>query len=109
MEAFARSAYAAAQEIADLDEVNARAGRVVEEATRPPRRTGALARSQTVTAGPNGVTVAAGVRYATIVHWGAPRRGIRARPWLVDAVRLTADEVADLYLTHARETLRDNL
>lgn len=108
-EALARHLHAAAEDLGDLGPVNSEAGRIVEAAARAPRRTGALAGSLRSAGTPGGVTIGSALRYATFVHWGAPRRHMAARPFLVTAVQATTEDVADLYLSHARDALDHNL
>ena len=75
----------AAGEVQDLKTAPAEAGNVVARAARPPVVSGALAgsiRSSTTT---NTAIVSAGVRYAGVIHWGWPRKGIRAQPFLSEA------------------------
>jgi hypothetical protein len=97
--------HAAADELAALDPANTEAGRVVLQATRPPRRSGALAASLQADATRNGVVFAGGVRYWTFVHWGAPRRNLRARPYFTEALTRTSDELAKVYAAHAERAL----
>lgn len=101
--------HAAADALRQLDEdAMPEAGRVVIAATRPPRATGAMGAGQVVRAMPGGIGIVSTVRYWTFVHWGAPRAGVRARPWIAEATRRTADEVAEVVAAHARAAL-DNL
>jgi len=95
--------HTAAASLADLEAVNAQAGRVVVSTARPPRRTGATAAGLFATATPAGVAMASRARYWTFPHFGT--RYVRANPYLVTAVRAAADEVAALYTDHARSTL----
>ena len=60
--------------------------------SRAPRRTGALAGTVRATAGFTQGTVRAGnagVPYAPAIHWGWPRRGIAAQPWVSEAAQST--------------------
>lgn len=98
--------HAAADDLLELDPTHAEAGRVVIAATRPPRRTGQLAAGQTVRALPGGGRAfVSTVGYWTFVHFGAPRAGVRAQPWLAEALARSADEVAEVYAAHARAAL----
>lgn len=106
---FAAAALAAARELADLEAANAQAGRVVVQAARPPVATGALASGMFATPTAEGVTWASTVRYWTFVHWGAPRRNLRARPFFVEALDADTDTILAIYAEHANETLRRNL
>lgn len=89
-----RSAGADAQDMPDLMH---RIGNIVIVAARPPRKTGAVAASQRAGRGRTKAVVRAGyakrASYAGVVHYGDPRRGIRPRPWLVDALRRTQTQV----------------
>lgn len=107
--AFSRQLVAAGHQLADLEAANAQAGRVVLDSTRPPVRSGKLAGSLTATAGANGVVWASTARYWTFVHWGAPRRNIRARPFYLQALDADTERVLAVYAEHATETLRRNL
>ena len=80
LEQLARDLHAAGIKLAELDPVNTEAGRVVHAAARPPRRSGVLAASLQADATAQGVVFGSTARYWTFVHWGAPRRNIRARP-----------------------------
>lgn len=91
----------------ELEPVNAQAGRAVVDAARPPRRSGALAASLRADATRNGVAFASTARYWTFVHWGAPRRHIKARPWFVEAVETSRDQLAAIYAEHVTDTIRE--
>lgn len=105
LDAFRRQIAAAADQLAQLESANAEAGRVVLVAARPPVRSGFLGANLTADASANGVTWASSARYWTFVHWGAPRRHIRARPFFVEAVRLNTDDIVDIYRAHAIDSL----
>lgn len=105
-EAVAVAFRAAADHLGDLEDVNAEAGRVVLAAARPPRRSGELAAKMTARATGRDVVMASTARHFTFVHWGAPRIHVRAQPFVLAAVRLTRDQVADHYLNHMRDTVR---
>jgi hypothetical protein len=96
---------AAGVQLGQLDQAHTEAGRVVVNATRPPRDTGHLANSLTAGAGANGVVFASAARYWTFVHWGAPRRHVRARPFYAEALRRSTTEVLAVYAEHAQNTL----
>lgn len=75
----------AASEVQDLKTAPAEAANVVVRATRAPAVTGRLAGSvRPATAKNTGIVRAGGggVPYAGVIHWGWPRRGIRAQPFL---------------------------
>lgn len=96
---------AAGVELADLDPANSEAGRVVIAAARPPRLTGAMASGQFAGASREGVAFASSARYWTFIHWGAPRRNIKARPWFAEALKASEDRVLAVYAEHAQQTL----
>lgn len=97
--------HAAGVQLSDLDPANTEAGRVVVQAARPPRRSGVLAASLRADVGPSGVVFASTARYWTWVHWGAPRRNIRARPWYPEALTASRDQLLDVYAAHTRKAL----
>lgn len=103
--AFARSMAAAADELGDLTDANREAGNVVIAHASPPRASGAMAAGQTVRAARWGAELVSTVRYWTFVHWGAPRAGVRARPWFIEAATRSPDAVRDVYEAHARAAL----
>lgn len=105
-QAVATALHQAADNLADLEDVNAEAGRVVLAAAHPPRRSGELASKLRAWATGRDVVMASTARHFTFVHWGAPRIHVRAQPFVLTALRATADEVADLYGTHIQTTLR---
>lgn len=105
LDQLARDLRHAGVELADLEPVNAEAGRVVTAAAHPPRRTGVLAASQRATATPSGVVFASTARYWTFVHWGAPRRNMRAQPWWPEALTTARADLLAVYAAHASRTL----
>ena len=96
---------AAGDLIGELGPADAEAGRVILAATHPPRRTGRLAASLTAGPAANGVAFASTARYWTFVHYGAPRRHIKAHPFYPEAVAARTDEVLAVYATHAQHAL----
>lgn len=105
-----RALSTAGVELADLDDPTADAGRVVLAATHPPRgRTGRLAAGIHATPAANGVVFASTARYWTFVHYGAPRRHLRARPFFTEALTASRDDVLAVYARHAATTLGRNL
>ena len=106
LDQLARELRAAGVKLEDLEPVNAEAGRVVEPAARPPRRSGALAASLRADATANGVTFGSTARYWTFVHWGAPRRNIRAHPWWPEALAASRTELLSVYAKHAADTVK---
>lgn len=105
----ARALLRAGEELLRLEPVNARAGALVKASASPPRRTGALSGSLQSVAGPGDVVVGSSLQYATFVHWGAPRHHQRAQPFLLTAVDVSTEELAELYAQHIRDTITDNL
>lgn len=103
----AREFTRAGEDLEDLEAVNAEAGRVVLAAARPPRRSGALAAGLRAVVDSRGASLASTVPYWTFVHWGAPRRHVKAQPFILAAVQASRSEVLDLYLTHARRVVGD--
>lgn len=93
-------------ELGELDDANAQAGRAVVNAARPPRRSGALAASLRADATRGGVAFASTARYWTFVHWGAPRRNIKARPFYVEAIHAATERITAVYAEHATDTIR---
>lgn len=97
----------AADDLGALDSVNDAAGRIVEAAARPPVVTGALAASLSVTATDTTAQVVSGLRYATFVHWGAPRKHVRAQPFLLAALQVSREDILALYIDHAQRVVSD--
>lgn len=104
-----RAFTAAARDLADLQATNLEAGRAVIAAARPPRLSGALASGLFAEADDQGVTMGSRVPYWSWVHWGAPRRRIRAQPFLLAARRARQARVVATYTDHARRSFTDNL
>lgn len=105
---FAQQLAAAADELMDLTDAHGEAGRVILAHSDPPRRSGAMAAGQVVRVAEWGAQLVSTVRYWTFVHWGAPAAGVRARPWIVEAVDRTTDQVVEVYAAHAQAAL-DNV
>ena len=90
-----------------LKEANREAAETVadEAQNTVPVASGTLAASIRATAGAASGAVRAGkasVRYAGIVHFGWPARGIEPRPFLYEAVDARVDEVSDVYYARVR-------
>jgi hypothetical protein len=51
------------------------------------------------------VVIGSPLRYATFVHWGAPRRHVKAQPFLLTALESSKAEVLDLYTAAASDAL----
>lgn len=95
----------AAEQLAELDPAHTAAARLVLGNTRPPRDTGQLANSLTARVTGDGITFASTARYWTFVHWGAPRRQLRARPFYVEAITPSRDQLVAVYAAHVRDAL----
>lgn len=106
LDQLAAQLHAAGVRLEDLEPVNIEAGRAVVPAARPPRRSGALAASLQADATAHGVAFASSARYWTFVHWGAPRRNIKAHPWWPQAIQASRSDVLAVYARHATETLK---
>lgn len=102
----ARTLLRAADELAELEPVNKRAGELIA-AGPAPRRSGQLAASVRADATANGVVVGSALRYATFVHWGAPRRHVIAQPWLLDQTKAREADLIELYRDHAADVVAD--
>jgi hypothetical protein len=84
----------AGADMKDLTAVHREVGAIVAGAATPttPRRTGRLASTVRAGATQTAAITRAGyarVPYAPPIHWGWPRRGIQARPWLSIAAQST--------------------
>jgi len=100
----ARRLLAVGDSLLELGPVNARAGELIQSAAAP-RRTGLLAASVKADASANGVTVGSSLRYATFVHWGAPRRHVIAQPWLLNQTKARQTDIIELYRDHAADAV----
>lgn len=107
LDELARELHAAGVELAELDPANRDAAQLVLAAARPPRRSGRLDASLTARPTGEGVTFASTARYWTFVHWGAPRRQLRAQPWWVEAIQPNRDQLVAVYAAHVRDTLQN--
>jgi hypothetical protein len=104
---FAAQVADAAAQLAELTTANTEAGRVVIAATRPPiGATGQLSAGVHADATANGVTWASSARYWTFVHWGAPRRNMRARPFFVEAIQRSTSDLVAVYTDHASDVVK---
>lgn len=101
----ARQLHAAGVQLAELGPANTEAGRIVVAQAHAPRRTGAMAAGTTASVTRHGVAFASTARYWTFVHWGAPRRNIKARPWLAESLDHNRADVLAVYAAHARDTI----
>lgn len=94
-----RTLTAAAEDLADLTEVNDQAGQYVaaRAAAAAPRKSGRLAGSLSVVAEPTGLVVESSEIYAAPIHWGWPARNIAAQPFLLDTVEQTEAQILEYY------------
>lgn len=95
----------AAAKLGDLEPVNTEAGQVIMANARPPVVSGATAAGMFATVTPAGLSLASRTDYWTFAHWGAPRRHVRANPWLLAATRASTAQVVGLYTEHAQDSL----
>jgi phage gpG-like protein len=95
---------AAGRELSDLTAANEQAAAIVkaDAAGRAPRRTGALAGSLTVTAGPDRAEISAGVAYAGYMEYGT--RYVTPKYFLTGALG-ESDRVLDPYYRAADQAL----
>lgn len=101
---------AAEADVTELKALNGKAAAVVIDSAVPhtPRRSGKLAGSIRAGATNRAGIVRAGkasVPYAGVIHWGWPRRHIKARPWIADAASATEDRWTDVYLAGMEDLL----
>lgn len=101
-----RTLKAAGVDLKDLRAVNLDVARVVAPVARinAPVRTGRLAGSIRTGATQRGAFVRAGrkgtVPYAGPIHFGWPKRHIRARPFITEAAESTEPAWTQLYIHH---------
>lgn len=94
--------------LADLKTANAKAAAIVADAGRAsaPRKTGRLAASVRGNRAVGRAVVSAGnarVPYALPVHWGWPKHGIAAQPWLSEAAVSTESQWLPAYEEDIRQ------
>lgn len=78
--------------------------------TAPQGPTGRLAASTRPGATQKAAIIRAGkksVPYAGPIHWGWPRRGIRAQPWLQEAAQESEPEWVDTYTTEIERLIAE--
>ena len=97
----------AADELARMTDTHRQVARLVAQACRPPRRTGKLAGSIRPDGGADGALVEATAPYAAAVEGGVPSRGMKAQPFLRNAVRSTQSTWLELYARGAQDVLDD--
>ncbi len=97
-----RTLKAAGDDLEDLKDANTRAAKVVEEGTLGlvPVDTGFLASTIRSTGTKTAGFVRAGskaIPYAGPIHWGWPKRNIKANPFAAEAARLTEPTWGPIY------------
>lgn len=97
-----RSLRKAEQDLGDLKETHAKVGTFVTTAAKPaaPRRSGTLAGSGRPGATATGALIRYGgarVPYARPIHWGWPKRNIRANPWAYETALKTRPQWLEIY------------
>lgn len=100
LDRFTRSVDAAADELADLDQVNAQAAAQVVQAVEAPRLTGTLADTVEAVVDRDGFRVTAGgsrAPYVAIVH--------ARNPFLTRAMNARQADVVDTYREHITDTV----
>lgn len=92
----------AGDDLADLKEAHGAAAAIAGSRARgtAPRRSGRLAANVRWSGAAATATVRVGsstVPYANPIHWGWPKRGIAARPWVSEAARDTEHQWTAVY------------
>lgn len=102
-----RTLDAAGEELGDFTEPHREATGLIgaRASSLAPRRSGALAAGHRTDARAGVGSVYNTRDYAAPIHWGWPRRGIRAQPWLSDAATRTESEWIDAYRKHVQGVL----
>lgn len=104
-----RALRAAGDGIDDLKAAHQQVGAMVAAgaAARAPRRSGKLASSVKAAKQANRVRimVPARVRYAGVIHYGWPKRGIVARPFILDAAEQLETEWIGVYTAAVQAVL----
>jgi hypothetical protein len=97
-----RAALAAGAAAADTHAVDSEAASIVGPVARSntPRATGRTAASLSWGATADGFGVEVGVDHAVPLHWGAPRNGQAARPWVAQAFQRQEPDIIKAYETH---------
>lgn len=99
----ARTLKKAGVDVKELKEANNRVGQVIVQAaqSRAPKKSGRLAGSIRASKEQAGITIRAGnnggIPYAAPIHWGWPKRNIKATLFLTNAIAETQPEWIDLY------------
>lgn len=91
-----RKLRAAGADAEDMRDLMHTLGLMVIDGAHPPARTGRLAGNLRAGKGKTKAVVRAGgarVPYAGVIHYGWPARGIRAQPYLTDALQARKQQV----------------
>lgn len=94
---------------ADLKQANQRAGQLVVQAARPPRRSGKLSGAGRASRAVGRVSVlwgGAAVPYAGPIHWGWPSHNIAPQPFVVEAAQRTEPVWLEAYLEDVDKLLQ---
>lgn len=97
-------------DLRELKETNRRVAGIVasEGKSSAPVVSGRLAADVRPTASQTSATVRAGRKslpYAGAIHWGWPKRGIAANPWLSEAAQRTEPTWQDVYMSFINKTI----
>ena len=97
-----------ARAVSDSTQPNQASGAklVADARSNAPRRSGRLAASLTVSAGPDELTIAGGVPYAGVQEWGWRVRGIEGRHFLGRAFEANRDGIVDEEMTYIEGAVR---
>jgi hypothetical protein len=98
-----RTLKAAGVDLQDLKQAHAQVADIVLRTAQPhaPHRTGRLASSMRASGTQSAAVVRAGrasVPYAGPIHWGWPKRHIKAQPWIHDAAVASREQWTGKYL-----------
>lgn len=104
----------AGDDLEDLKTAHAAAAKIAAEAAAAlaPRRSGALAASVRSSGQKTAGVIRAGkkrIPYAGVIHWGWPRRGIPARPFLTEGAQRTEPLWIPIYekaIEHALDQIK---
>lgn len=100
----------AGEDVGDLKAAHADAASIVATfaGASAPRRSGRLAGSIRASGTTSKAIVRVGkksVPYASVIHWGWARRGIRANPFVSEAAQRTEPRWVDIYTTAVQRML----
>lgn len=107
-----RKLRAAGSDLSDMAELNHRIGNIVISNAQVPRNSGALAETLRSGNGKTKAVVRAGYKsrapYAGVTHYGNPHTGLRAQPFLTDALKRSQSRVIAEYASGIEIILRKN-